>query len=304
MQTAHEVLQGLQEFFDAGPELEAATAARSNGDDGTLDGRFVALADDAEEHFRRVIAETVLDEMPAWDLRRLDPLYKPDARVVEWQRASDLPTVRFAEERYSDLNPLTPFDPGDEEYKRRLVYWVCVLTGADGRKAFFFRAFSSSAELARKAATAMFLRGGTLTKVRERIFLFDNAVDCFVFDGYLYVLRKVDFRRIFDQLELVRAHARQAARSLHAKVPIANFDAFADACAGQIGMADKLIAVMDRDYFDRLSYDMLEPVIKEFKLEIPVEERDGATHLVFRSEPAHRWRILRLIDDDYLSDRR
>jgi hypothetical protein len=65
-------------------------------------------------------------------------------------------------------------------------------------------------------------------------------------------------------------------------------------------MADKLIAVQNRDYFEQLTYEMLEPVIAEFKLDIPVETRNGSPHLVFKSEPAQRWRILRLVDDDFL----
>jgi hypothetical protein len=35
-------------------------------------------------------------------------------------------------------------------------------------------------------------------------------------------------------------------------------------------------------------------------LAIPVETREGSPHLIFKSEPAHRWRILRLVDDDFL----
>jgi len=128
----------------------------------------------------------------------------------------------------------------------------------------------------------------------------ETTIDCFVFDGLLFVLRKNDYRRIFDQLEAVRQRARLAAAALHAKVPIANFDAFAEACSTQAAMADKLIAIQGRDYFDRLSYDMLKPVIDEFKLKIPIEPRDGTPHLVFLTEPEQRWRILRLVDDDFL----
>lgn len=113
------------------------------------------------------------------------------------------------------------------------------------------------------------LRDGTFTSVKERIFLLDQTVDCFVWEGLLFVLRKNDFRRIFDQLEQVRERARQVAVQLNDMVPIANFTEFQDACSKQAALADQLVAALRRDYFSSLSYEMLEPVIAEFKLNIP-----------------------------------
>lgn len=45
---------------------------------------------------------------------------------------------------------------------------------------------------------------------------------------------------------------------------------------------------------------MLAAVIAEFSLDIPTEEVNGHTQLVFRSEPEQRFRIRKLVDDDYL----
>jgi hypothetical protein len=99
-----------------------------------------------------------------------------------------------------------------------------ILTADDGRQAFFFRAFSASAELSRKRGAAFITRNGELHRVEDRIFLFDEAIDCFVFGDYLYVIRKRAYRRIFDQLKPLLRRARRAARDLNTKLPIANFD--------------------------------------------------------------------------------
>lgn len=206
----------------------------------------------------------------------------------------------YAVDKLTNLSALTPFDGTDEAYKKRLSYWAAVLTHRDGRQAFFFRSFSAQSELKRKRGAAMVSRHGTFTVVEETIFLFDDQIDCFVFDDYVYVLRKRDFRRIFDQLSAVLRRARKAAGDLHAKVPIANFADFAQACATDSRLADKVLAVRQRDYFDQLSYAMLVPVITEFSLNIPTKKVDGETRLVFRSEPDQRFRILKLVDDDYL----
>jgi hypothetical protein len=298
--TVQEALDELASFLAATPDLEAATVARPAAGAAVPEARTLSLADDAESFFRDVITAAVHERIGTWALKPLDPVYKPDRDELEWASASDVPAIEAARERYANLGPLQPFRPDDEDYKRRLNYWVCVLTGRDERKAFFFRAFSAAAELERKRGAALVSKNGSFTKVEDRIFLFDDAVDCFIFESYLFVIRKYDYRRVFDQLDAVRVRARAAAQALHARVPIANFDDFAEACAGQAAMADKLLAVRGRDYFATLSYEMLKPIIEEFSLGIPVQMHNGQPQLVFRPEPAYRWRILRLVDDDYL----
>jgi hypothetical protein len=298
--TAREALDKLKEFLAGSPDLEVATVAAPQGQDGQPEARVLSLADDAENFFRSVIASAVVDQIPNSSLKALDPVYKPEKDVIEWAQANEVQAIQLAVTRYANLSPLTSFQPSDKAYIRRLRFWVGVLTDGEGRKAYFFRAFSSASELQRKRGAAMVLRDGSFTKVEEQIFLFDDNIDCFVFEGFLFVLRKNDYRRIFDQLDAVRQRARLAAAALHEKVPIANFDEFEKACTTQAALADKLIAVQERDYFNRLSYMMLKPVIDEFELKIPVETNNGAPQLVFQTGPEHRWRILRLVDDDFL----
>lgn len=300
---AAEALSDLVDLFLVGDtlvgDLELAAAARPRPDQ-QWDVRAVSLAGEAEAYFRNVIRTAVFENVDGWRLRKLDPLYKPEADQVEWADVSDVPEISLAIDRYSNLSAFAPFAEGDDDFKRRMVYWVSVLTGAGQGTAFFFRSFSASAELERKRGTAFVARDGTFRRVTERIFLFDESIDCFAFDGYVFVIRKYDFRRVFDQLAAVRRKAKRVARELHGRVPIANIDAFADACSAQVSMADKLLAVRKRDYFEQLSYNMLQPVIDEFHLNIPVQTINGTPHLVFETSVEKRWRILNLIDDDYL----
>lgn len=302
--TARETLEDLLSVLLAdgstAGELDAATVARPAAPDELPDARALSLAQDAEAYFRSLIADAALKPARDARLRKFDPLYKPDADEIQWARLDDVPAVALAVDRYANLSPLAPFDPADDGYKRRLRYWVAAVTAADRRQAFFFRSFSASAELQRKRGAALVSRNGTFTRVDERIFLFDAFVDGFVFGEYVFVLRHVEFRRVFDQLDVVRRRAERAARDLGAKVPIANADDFVKACSSQAAMAEKVLAIRRRDYFDRLSYSMLEPVIREFNLGIPTRVEDGATQLVFESSPEQRWRILKLVDDDYL----
>jgi hypothetical protein len=299
--TAKDTLAELSDFLNDDFEVEVATVARGQGN-GPPELRALSLADDAEQFFADVIVARVAEQLDpmAWSVKKLDPLYKPEPDEIEWQRLDALDPVTYAVDKLENLSALVPFDGTQEAYKKRLSYWAAVLTHEDGRQAFFFRSFSPQSELKRKRGAALVSRQGTFSVVEETIFLFDDQIDCFVFGDYVYIVRKRDFRRIFDQLAAVLRRAKKAARDLHAKVPIANFADFEQACGTDSRLADKVLAVRQRDYFEQLSYVMLAPVITEFSLNIPTQQVDGETQLVFRSEPDQRFRILKLVDDDYL----
>lgn len=293
-------LTDLHHFAGVDPvDLSCVTVARGKPEP---EARALSLRGDAETYFREVIRNEVylrLDPL-AWNLRAYDPVYKPDASDLEWQRLDDLPPVQYAITKMDNPSALAPFTDDDKAYKRNLVYRGIRLRSGDGRQAHFFRAFSASAELQRKRGAAFALREGAFTRIRDAIFLIDDQVDCFVFGEHVFILRKREYRRIFDQFEEVLRRAKAAARDLHSRVPISNFAEFERACGTDSRLADKILAVRSRSYFDRLSIEVVELVIEEFALDIQTVVEDDETRLVFRTDPAHRLRILKLVDDDYL----
>lgn len=293
-------LTALAEFAaDPALDLSCVTMARA---DPAPEARALSLRDAAETYFRDVITNRVLSTLDplAWNLRKLDAVYKPDPGDLEWRPLDELPPVQYAIAKMANPSSLAPFTAQDAEYKRRLLYRAMGLRAADGRAAHFFRAFSAAAELERKRGAAFVLRDGTFDRVRDAIFLIDDQIDCFVFGEHVFVSRKREYRKIFDQMNEVLRRAKSAAGDLHRRVPIANFAEFERACSTDARLADKVLAVRSRPYFDQLSYEMVRPVIEEFSLDIPTETQNGKTLLVFRTDPANRTRILRLVDDDFL----
>jgi Kiwa protein KwaB-like len=301
--TPEQALGGLAALIGGGPGLSVATVAGRPSDSDPPELRTLNLAGDAQIHFLETIAVSVgaqLDPL-GWTLRAYDPVYKPDENELEWLELAEVDAVQQACGRFENLAPNLPFNETDDAYVRRLQYWGATLEGGDGQRAYFFRKFTSSAQLRNKSWTAMVQRDGSFQTVEERIFLFDRKVDCFVFGGYVFILRKQDYRRIFDQMEEIRLRAKAAASALHEKLPISNFDDFERACGSDSRLADKVLAVRRRDYFDQLSYELVKPVIEEFNLGIPTStDGDGVVRLEFVGDPQNRFRILKLVDDDFL----
>jgi Domain of unknown function (DUF4868) len=299
-----EALTALAEVLKDEPKLQVATIAKGAKKGDPSEARILKLADDAERQFRAIIAGAVqakLDPL-AWTLKKFDPVYKPESGgvEVEWINLNEMAAVSQATDRLDNLSGLAGFDASDSKFLRRLAYWGAAVGNGDDR-AYFFRRFSSASELKRKSKAAMVVKGGTFHLVEERIFLFDQAIDCFAYDEYVFVIRKSDFRSIFEQMKAVFEKAKSAASDLHGKLPISNFSDFQDACGSDSRLADKVLAIRKRDYFDQLSFALVEPVIEEFELDISTTKgKGGQIELEFRSAPEERFRILRLCDDDYL----
>jgi hypothetical protein len=257
-----ETLKELAKLLQSQPTLQVATFARGSGKADPADTRVLNLAEDAKQHFESTIAGAVgANLVPLhWSLKKYDAVYKPEpgGAEIEWLKVTDVDPIKLATDRLDNLGGLAGFDASEESYVKRLAYWAAVMDGGSSGNAYFFRAFSASAELKRKRGAALVLKAGTFHLVEERIFLFDEAIDCFVYGEYIFVLRKRDFRRIFEQMDQVFQRAKQAVADLHGKLPIANFQDFEAACISDSRLADKVLAVRQRDYFDELGYSMVQ----------------------------------------------
>jgi Domain of unknown function (DUF4868) len=298
-----EALEGLTNLLNGEPALQVALVARGAKRGDAPDVRRLVLARQAQAHFRGVIGSAVgakLASPQSWQLKAYDPIYKPDPDDLEWISIDSVAAVAQSMSRLDDLAARAGFDGGDDSYVRRLLYWGAAV-GSPSDRAYFFRHMTASAELKRKRGRALVLRNGTFDLVEEAIFVFDEDIDCFVYGGHVFVIRKRDYRSIFDQMQEVFKRAKAAVVDLHARIPILNYAEFEKACTTDSRLADKLLGVRSRSYFDALSYDMVKPVIDKFELGIPTSlGAGGRVEFEFESDPAGRFRILKLIDDDFL----
>lgn len=292
-------LQALGAFVADNPDVEVAVVSRRKEDNPPPpERRVLELGADAKDFFRASIQKSVVKNIPRWNLRPLDILYKPEEQDIEYSTLDNVPVVKQDVEAFANMAGFESFSPSEEKITKNLRYSVIALTDDKGERAYFFRVFTAANELQRKPGAALIYRDGKYSKVEEQIFLFTEQVDCVVFRETVFILNKRNYREIFQLLAQVREQAEVAADTLQAIVPIENFEEFKRACSSQTAMGDKLIEVCKRDYFESLSVQSLVPIIEEFSLNVTIGT-DGAS-LVFDARPAGRWHILRLLDDDYL----
>jgi hypothetical protein len=136
--------------------------------------------------------------------------------------------------------------------------------------------------------------------------VFDDTLDALVVGPQVIVFRQRNFERGLDFLAAAQAEAESVLRSATANLPIANLDDLIAAARTDVNMLAKLRSIAERMHRDP-SYarhltmsNVLAFTAQQPEIELDIEGGPGAEALVFHREPGRRWRILKLLDDDYL----
>src|SRR5579871_1553738 len=156
--------------------------------------------------------------------------------------------------------------------------------------------YTPKKELTRSRLFAAFFRDGQYDALREPVFLFDSHLDCIARGDDLYILNKSNFQSMFLFFELVRRNAQQALATLRERLPIGNFDQFAHDCEGHLVKLVKLQNIAAKPYLARITIADLRRAITRHNLKLEVQE-------VVIYDPADKWALLKLLDDDYLHSR-
>lgn len=299
MATPKENLEHLTSLLVEPPTIDVVLAARGKGEAlSKTSYRLVNMSSDAKGFFAKVAKTAVADAAPNWVLRPFDLLCKADPHEVEYLTVSSSEAPRATvSSALSSPGGLPVFSGDDSAFMGDLRFSVVILGATSEKPVYLFRVFTKANELKRKPGTALISHNGMYSRLEENVLLFTEQIDCVLIDEHLFVISKGNYRKIFDEFAEIEKKSREAASVLQSVVPIANFSDFEDACASQIAMADKLIAVSKRPYFVELTVSKLEPIIKEFELEVKI---NSSGEMIFDPTPKGRWHILKLIDDDYL----
>jgi hypothetical protein len=232
-------------------------------------------------------------------LRPYDPGYKLDSNEVGYIDLAQHEEMGELIHQMSQVQQAEIFRETDDIVDHLRFYAIVVSANAR-RHAVFFRTYSPKKELTRRAGFAALLSRGHYNKVDTKIFLFDSSVDCFSWDGYLFIHNITAFQRIFKYFEELRAKADETVTAILAQIPISNADAFRATGTGQMQMMAKLAQIAAKPYLNRVTMQDIRRTIDEFHLEVQIVREDNQEKLLFEANPAKRWLILKMLDDDFL----
>lgn len=293
---AEQALESLVAAFAGNPATNVLLVAEPGG---AAVVQRLSLDDALAENFRLVAQDACSYILGNLRLRSYDPGYKPEADELSYIDLEENAELSAQIQQVARVQQAEMFRE-DEDIINTLRFYSIVVSPSARRHGVFFRTYSPKKELTRKSGFAAILGRGHYNKVETKIFLFDWKIDCFAWEGYLFILNVSAFQRIFRYFDELRAKAEETLDTILAQIPVNNAEEFRQACTGQIQMISKLAQIARKPYLAAVTMDDLRRTIDEFGLDVEIVEADGQEQLLFEASPAKRWLILKLLDDNYL----
>ena len=196
-----------------------------------------------------------------------------------------------------DVDLYTP----SREGVRMLVTRVVL---ADGSAVTLYRELRAGARLDRSRLAALVWRDGRYDRLEEsEVLLVDDRFDALVVGAVALTLSKATFERLFDFVAELRRNAVETFDAATAGLRIDRADELREACLRDPGMLAKLASVrrhLDTDpgYREAMRMDKLVAYVRAHP-ETGVE-LSPTGELCFSPDRRKRFKLLKLLDDDYL----
>lgn len=289
-----ESLKELAEFLKNCQYTNLLVVAEPRAKDGPLIQRL-NLHEDVAEKFKENLIKVFDKSLPDIRLTKYIPGYKLDNNEFCYLKLENHPQIADLIKAISPIEQLEIFSEQDKVVKS-LKFYTIICSTANQKKSIFFRIYSPKKELTGSGLFALMMNQGQYNTINHKIFLFDEDIDCFTWNGFLFIKNIYYFQRIFNYFEQIRNKATETINLVASQIAIENLEDFKNACTTQLPMMEKLARIGSKTYLQSITMAAIQQTISNFQLDIEVREEK----LVFDSHPTKRWLILKLLDDDYL----
>ena len=170
----------------------------------------------------------------------------PDKHEVEFHTPPVGSTPAAVIKSLDALQQLPVFD-GKPRTINKLVFHVIAIQRGTQAPIYLFRKYSKTKELGRSKKLVALFSGGAFDRIKDPVFIFDDAVDCVWIAGQMVVLYKDNYHRIFQFFEEALVHADRTLAQIQAAVPIDNAGRFVSDCKGNAVILMRLRGIADRN---------------------------------------------------------
>jgi hypothetical protein len=229
---------------------------------------------------------------------------KPDSYEVAYLPEDNVDGLDEVAAAVADATRLELFK-GTPAHAAKLRFYVVGLHSRNPGWTHFIRAKGSSLRLQQTRKLAALMRRGTYDRLDSDSLLFDADFDAVVSDGVVLIANQSSFQRALGFVEQAQELARQTIEQLGPHLQIANFDDFRAAASSDLNMVAKLSSIAakmaaDPAYVATMTTANIIAFAEDKGIEIDTVEANDERQLEFHPDPTRRYRILKLLDDDYL----
>jgi hypothetical protein len=196
-------------------------------------------------------------------------------------------------------NPL--LDPQSLGRKKVRMYVVSVKESNSGW-IHLLNETNARFRLEQKGVLAAIFSRGVYTELEEQALLFGRDFDAIFTTNIALVVQQKSLQRALGILDAVRKQSKTILKTVTTRLRIKNYSEFEKAVAEQLNMVPRLMSINER--FEDAEAMTIENIVgfakKNPNLQIEFEGPAGREELVFQPDPQRRWKILQLLDDDFL----
>lgn len=224
---------------------------------------------------------------------------------VMWIRIADVEMLQTIVEGTRDPANMPLFDPATVRLAQLKL--AAMQVTAAGVSAVFIQALSANQIVARsRRGIGLLIRRGWIDAPRGDLLLFSRDVAAVVIGNLAFFKDRAGFQRIFGFLQEMQEQAAATLEAVTQHLRIDGLDQMQTAVTRSPQMLGKMASIQRKlnqypEYQAALTMDRLTAFVRthpECEVEI-TGDGDGA-RFVFRSDAQHRYKILKLLDDDYL----
>jgi hypothetical protein len=220
-----------------------------------------------------------------------------------WLLKSEIPELQTLLDQAADPTDMTIYDPGKDEDQPTMS--VISLAQTNGPTLHFLRALDRRLRLGQGKAIAAILEKGAYQRLDHEVLVFDGNVDVIVAGDYAFVLNADRFERMFGFTERLQQASRATFDAITQFLRISNKAAFRTSATSDTRMMRKLVSIAEHMKIPQYKAAMTMPNLLAFvdaNPHVNVETAgSGATReFVYSTDPARRFKILKLLDDDFL----
>lgn len=232
--------------------------------------------------------------------------YAPATEVAEGQvmfvPASQVAVIAADSGDSADL-PL--FEPNARSASR-VRFYAITSQSTDGTPIVIYRHLQQNNLLSRSKKFVIFSDGSKMDLVKQPTLVIDTQVDALQVGEWVFFANRGGFERAFGFLEAVRADAGETFDTVTAALKIDGLEDMRAAALGSPAMLGKMASIAEKlDKYPQYKESLTMPKLKAFveahpQTGVKIEGDGDDAQFVFGANPQERFKILKLMDDDYL----
>jgi hypothetical protein len=233
------------------------------------------------------------------------PAGSPADGQVMWMESQVVPLLRQLLDDSSDLASLPLFDP----QATRLAYLglAAVRVETDDLKVILVQSLSKGQVVARSTKVGVVIHHGVLDIPDGEIIMLSSNFIAVLTDQFVFFRNRKTFQQIFGLMEVMRQQAAATFADVTSQLRIDGLDQMRAAVTGAPAMLGKMASIQRKlDQYPKYREALTMPKLAAFVgkhpecgVEIAGEGEDA--QFIFHTDPQRRFKILKLLDDDYLT---